>query len=202
MTAVVKARLRRLRGLVKRTFNCSRHLKPALLGGMLLLIGLLVAFSDHSPNLAHVRVGVLSASPQGNYYAIVNALSAEARQQRGRIDNIPSAGSVENISRLVAGRASCDVHFALVQEGLDWPAGSPLELVGRLHKAESLFFLGPTADRIQALTDLRGMRIGIGPVGSGTEHVARQVLAPLAELDLTLSTQGLDEQLIKLERGD
>ena len=27
------------------------------------------------------------------------------------------------------------------------------------------------------------MRIGIGPVGSGTEHVARQVLAPLAEPD-------------------
>jgi hypothetical protein len=46
------------------------------------------------------------------------------------------------------------------------------------------------------------MRIGIGPVGSGTEHVARQVLAPLAALDLTLSTQRLDEQLVQLERGE
>jgi hypothetical protein len=202
MTAVVKEQFRRVLGRSKRIFGRSRHLKPALLGGLLLLIGLLAAFSDHSPNLAHVRVGVLSGDPQQNYYEIVDGLAAEARQQKGRIDNIPSAGSVENITRLVASRTSCDVHFALVQEGLDWPAGSPLELVGRLPKAESLVVLGPTADRIKVLTDLRGMRIGIGPIGSGTEHVARQVFAPLAELDLILETQGIDEQIVKLERGE
>src|SRR5262249_41230369 len=55
---------------------------------------------------------------------------------------------------------------------------------------------------IKALTDLRGMRIGIGPIGSGTERVARQVLAPLTALDITLSTHGLDEQFALLERGD
>ena len=202
MAAVVKERLQWVRGLLKRTFNRSRGLKVAWLGGILLLIGLLLVFSNHSPNLAHVRVGVLSGDPQKHYYGIVNGLAAEARQQKGRIDNIPSAGSVENISRLVASRTSCDVHFALVQEGMDWPAGSRLELIGRLPKAESLVFLGPRADRIKALTDLRGMRIGIGPTGSGTERVARQVLAPLGELDLIVSTQGIDEQLGKLERGE
>jgi hypothetical protein len=77
------------------------------------------------------------------------------------------------------------VQFALVQEGLGWPAGAPFELIGRLPEAESLVFLGPRADQVKALTDLRGMRIGIGPIGSGTEQVVRQVLAPLAELDLT-----------------
>ena len=202
MTTVLKERLQRLIELSRRTFDQSRGLKLALLGGFLLLISLLVAFSDHSPNLAHVRVGVLSGDPQKNYYEVVNSLAAVARQQKGRVDNMPSAGSLENISRLVGSRTSCDVHFALVQEGLDWPAGSPLELVGRLPAAESLVFLGPKADRMKALTDLRGMRIGIGPIGSGTEHVARQVLAPLAELDLILSTEGVDEQLVKLERGD
>src|SRR5262245_60956152 len=184
MTILSAGRERRqgMLGLLKRELDRSRYPRLVLLGGVLLLIGCLVAFSDHSPNLAHMRVGVLSGDPQKNYYEIVNSLAEEARQQRGHIDNIPSAGSVENISRLVAGRATCDVHFALVQEGLDWPAGSALELVGRLPKAESLIFLGPQADRIKALTDLHGMRIGIGPTGSGTEHVARQVLAPLAEL--------------------
>jgi len=208
ITAVLKERFQQGLGLLKRIFARYRNLRLALLGGVLLLGsilllgGLLVAYSNHSPNLAHVRVGVLSGDPQKNYYEIVNTLAAEARQQKGRIDNIRSAGSVENISRLVASRTSCDVHFALVQEGLDWPAGSPFELVGRLPKAESLVVLGPQADRMKALTDLRGMRIGIGPIGSGTEHVARQVFAPLAELDLTLSTQDIDEQLVKLERGE
>lgn len=202
MTAVVKGQLQRLSELSKRAFDRFRYLKLALLSSILLLIGLPVAFSDHSPNLAHMRISVLSASPQGNYHEVVNALSAEALRQKGHIENIPSAGSVENISRLVASRASCDVQFALVQEGMDWPPGSRLELVGRLHKAESLVFLGREADRMKALTDLRGLRIGIGPIGSGTEHVARQVLAPLAELDLILETQGIDEQMAMLERGE
>jgi hypothetical protein len=200
--AVLKERFQRGLELSKRIFARSRNLRLALLGGVLLLIGLLGVFWDHAPNLAHVRISVLSGDPQKNYYEIVNTLAAEARQQKGRIANVPSAGSVENISRLAASRTSCDVHFALVQEGLDWPAGSPLELVGRLPKAESFVVLGPKADRIKALTDLRGMRIGIGPIGSGTEHVARQVLAPLAELDLILLTQDIDEQLVKLERGE
>src|SRR5262245_43675107 len=202
MTAVVKERLQRVIGLPMRTFGPSTWLKAAFLVGLLLLIGLLAAFSDHSPDLSHVRVGVLSANPQGNYYEIVNALAAEANQQKGRIYNITSAGSVENISGLVASRASCEVHFALVQDGMSWPASHPLELIGRLSKAESLVFLGRDADRIKALTDLRGMRIGIGPIGSGTERVARQVLAPLTALDITLSTHGLDEQFALLERGD
>jgi uncharacterized protein len=202
MTVVMNEQLQRMLGRLKRTFDRSRGLKVALLGGFLLLIVLLAALSNHTPNLAHMRIGVLSGSPQGNYYAIVNTLSAEAQQKKGRIDNIPSAGSVENISRLVASRLSCDVHFALVQDGMNWPAGSHLELIGRLHNAESLVFLGLTADRIRTLTDLRGMRIGIGPIGSGTELVARQVLAPLAELDLILETQSIDEQVAKLERGE
>src|SRR5262245_58391137 len=149
-----------------------------------------------------MRVGVLSASARGNYYEIVNALAMEARQQKGHIDNITSAGSVENISRLVASQTACDVHFALVQDGMSWPAGHQLELIGRLRKAESLVFLGRDADRIKALTALRGTRIGIGPLGSGTERVARHVLAPLAELDITLSTQSIDEQFVKLDRGE
>ena len=59
MTAGVKERLQRVLELSKRTFDRSGCLKAPLLGGILLLIGLLVAFSDHSPHLAHVRVGVL-----------------------------------------------------------------------------------------------------------------------------------------------
>ena len=202
MTPRLKERLQRVLGRPQRPFARPTALKLAVLGGVLLLLGLLAFFADRSPNLAHLRVGVLSASERGNYYAIVNALAAEARQQKGHITNVASAGSVENLARLVASRTACDVHFALVQDGIPWPAGSTLELIGRLSKAESLVFLGRDADQIKSLPDLRGKRIGIGPIGSGTEHVARQVLEPLAALDLTLSTQGLDEQFVKLERGE
>jgi hypothetical protein len=78
MTGAVKERFQRVLRLSKRTFDRSRYLKLALPGGVLLLIGLLVGIADHSPNLAHMQVGVLSASRQGNYHEIVNTLAAEA----------------------------------------------------------------------------------------------------------------------------
>jgi hypothetical protein len=82
LIAVLKERFQRGLGLLKGIFARPRNLRLALLGGILLLIGLLVAFVNHSPNLAHVRVGVLSGDPQKTYYEIVNALAAEAQQQK------------------------------------------------------------------------------------------------------------------------
>jgi len=136
----------------------STGLKTVLLLGLLALIVLLGALANRSPTLAHLRVAILSGSERGNYYAVVSALAAEAREQQGHIDNLSSAGSVENVSRLIAAKAACNVHFALVQEGMDWPAGHPLELIGRLSKAESLVFLGPDADRIRV--KLHGLDAG------------------------------------------
>ena len=139
----MKERFQRVLGLPQRAFHASTGLKTALLGGLLALIGLLVVWANRAPNLSNLRVAILSGSARGNYYAVVNTLAAEARQQQGQIDNLTSAGSVENIARLLAAKTSCTIHFALVQDGMDWPAGQALELIGRLSKAESLVFLRP-----------------------------------------------------------
>jgi len=202
MPTVPKEQLQRVLGLPSRALGAPAGLKAAFLLGALALVATLVGLSDHTPDLSHLRIGFLSGGERGNYYAIVNALAAEARRQHGRIDNLASAGSVENVSRLIAAQSVCTAQFALVQDGMEWPAGHRLELIGRLGKAESLVFLGRDADRVQSLADLRGKRIGLGPVGSGTERVARQVLAPLSELGMSLSTHPLEEQLAKLETGE
>jgi hypothetical protein len=65
MTGVLKERLQRVLGRPKRPFAPPAALKLALLGSVVVLIGLLAAFADHSPDLAHLRVSVLSASPRG-----------------------------------------------------------------------------------------------------------------------------------------
>src|SRR5215831_4954395 len=170
----MKERFQRVLGLPQRAFHASTGLKTALLGCLLVLIGLLVVWADRTPTLSSLRVAILSGSARGNYYAIVNTLAAEARQQQGQIDNLVSAGSVENIARLLAAQSSCTIHFALVQD----------------------------ADRIRELTDLRGKRIGIGPIGSGTEHVVRQVLAPFTNLNLQVSTPTIEAQLTQLAAGE
>jgi hypothetical protein len=173
----LKERFQRVLRLSQRGSPPSTGLKTVLLSGLLALIGLLGALANRSSTLAHLRVAILSSNERGNYYAVVSALAAEARQQQGHIDHLSSAGSVENISRLIAAKMACNIHFAFVQEGMDWPSGHLLELIGRLSKAESFVFLGPDADRIRVLTDLHGKRIEIGPSGSGTARLVRQVFA-------------------------
>jgi hypothetical protein len=152
--------------------------------------------------LRHVRLSVLSGSPTGNYHATVDKLGAEVARQRGRIQNVPSLGSVQNVQRLIAARTSCEVQFALVQDGIPFPDDSGLELLGRLPLPESLIILGRDVRRVRAPLDLAGMRIGIGPVGSGSEQLMRRLLATVPELQLVVSTPTIDQQLDMLVRGE
>jgi TRAP-type uncharacterized transport system substrate-binding protein len=180
-----------------RNLAVATLLFAAVVGGFFI-----AATSPRNPDLSFVNVTVLSGSNEANYHAIVARAAAEAQRRHGRIANVATAGSIENITRLAAAKASCNVQFALVQDGLPWPDSHPLQLVAHLPEPESFVILGRNADRIRAVTDLRGLKIGIGPVGSGTEYLSRQFVAQLAELDIKLSTQPLQEQLAMLERGD
>lgn len=188
----------RLQRAMESPVRHSNTIKTAILFAVLAVITLAAIFYDRNPALSYVRVKFLSGTPQGNYHAIVDRLAEEAQRRRGRIENLTSAGSVENLTRLTAGEAQ----FALVQDGLTWPAGQHLELIGRLGNPESFVLLGKDADRIHTLADLKGKRLGIGPPGSGTERVARQILAQFPELNLQLSTPAIEEQFALLQSGE
>ncbi len=199
---VPKERLMRVLGRPGHGRGLSPGVKAALLFGVLALLTAIVAWIDPRPSMRHVRVTVLSGSPTGNYFATVDRFAAEVSRRNGRVVNVSTAGSVQNIERLAAGAERCDVHFALVQDGIAYPDQHPLELVGRMPHPESLIVLGRDADRIRTVADLKGLRLGIGPVGSGTEQLMRRVLVPLEGLDLVVSTQPIDRQLDMLERGE
>src|SRR4051812_40530287 len=88
-----------------------------LVASLFLVIGLaaLVSRLDLRPDLGHIDVAVLSGAKQGHYHEIVDALTESAARKRGRIANVSTAGSVENIEKLSTG---CAHRFALVQAGL------------------------------------------------------------------------------------
>ncbi len=186
--------------LPKQTLAQSTGVKTALLFGVLALIGVWIATTDLRPDLSHMNVTVLSGSEKGNYYAIVEELKAEAGNRHGKLVNVATRGSVENVERLAA---TCDAHYALVQDGLSWPTGGSLELVGQLRKSESVFFLGKNADKITSFADFRGLSIGVGPIGSGTDRIARQILDSrgFAGLGTRPSNHPIDEQLALAEKG-
>jgi len=193
---------KRVLGLGPEPGGLSPGLKTLIFFAVIGVLGALFALTDPEASLRHLKVSILSGAPTGNYHAVVQRVAAGAAARKGRVANLASAGSVENVQRLVGARKGCSVHFGLVQEGIDLPWDHGLELIGRLTRPESLVILGRNADRITTPEDLRGLRFGIGPVGSGTEYVSRKLLAPLGALHMQLSTQSIDEQIQRLERGE
>jgi TRAP-type uncharacterized transport system substrate-binding protein len=165
------------------------------------IIAIVFSTVNFGAGLDHVDIKILSGSTGGNYAEIANRLATRAAKRGGVIENVASQGSVDNVQRLVA--ADCDVHFALVQDGIPLPSTEDLELVGRLPGSETVFIIGRDAARLTKFTELRGMRIGIGPASSGTEYLARSVLESedLRPLGLQLSNHDLTEQLDHLVSG-
>src|SRR4051794_33523830 len=100
---------------------------------LIALFALAIARLDLRPDLHHVKVSMLSGSPEGNYHAIVDRVAEAAARKRGRVANVSTEGSLDNLARLTAASRSCDAEFALVQAGLPWPEGK-LELVAQLAK--------------------------------------------------------------------
>lgn len=181
--------------------------KIALVATVLLGLGFVVSRLNLARDLHRLDATFVSGSREGNYFEIVSDLARLAAQSRGHVTNVETAGSSDNIARLGAAAASgkCDVQFGLAQDGSDWAPGGPkLQLVARLRKAESVFFLGKDADKLTELRSLAGMRIGVGPEGSGSARLGRQLfeLPDLGALRITLSNHSLAEQLERLERGE
>src|SRR5262245_31416897 len=93
----------------------TSSVKTAIFFAVLALLTALVAWLDPRPSLRHVQVAMSSGASTGNYFATVQKIAAEAERRKGRVFNLSSAGSVENVRRLIDGAKDCKVHFALVQ---------------------------------------------------------------------------------------
>jgi TRAP-type uncharacterized transport system substrate-binding protein len=173
---------------------------------VLVVVGAVVSRIDFGRSLRSLRsAGFASGSREANYHAVVTELAALAAKGGGSIRNIESAGSTENIARLArAADGTCDVTFALAQDGSDWGEAGKLELIARLPRAESVFFLGKDADSITELSHLTGKKIGVGPAASGTERLARQLfdLPELRSLGVQLVNSPLVAQLDATKNGE
>jgi TRAP-type uncharacterized transport system substrate-binding protein len=194
--------------LFRGRFRVAKKLGIVALVG--LMLATLVSRIDFEPNMRRLKAGMLSGARGGNYDAMVAELAQRAKRSGGDLRNVESAGSAENITRLesTAASGSCQVSFALAQDGSDFAgANQPtrhLELLGRLPKSESVFFLGRDADKRTNLATLKHAKIGLGPEGSGSARLGKQLFAldDLAPLEVTLSFQPVSEALAQAGRGE
>jgi len=194
--------------MLARMKGWKQRLRRFPLGGVAVvvvgLLGLIVFKSvNFGAGLSHVDLHVLSGSPGGNYARVVDGLAARAARRGGTITSVPSQGSVDNLRRLAEGASSCDVQFALVQDGVPIADTDKLEVIGRLPRRETVFVIGKDAERLTRFAELRGMKIGVGPANSGADYLGRTIFGAdeLKPLGLVLSNHDLPAQLEQLVGG-
>jgi len=151
----------------------------------------------------YLHASILTGAPEGQYFKLATRLADRASREHGTLTVIPTAGSIENASRLAAGRERCKEMFALIQDGTPVSGESQLQLLGRLPEPESLVILGKQGKTYLTFAELRGRSIGIGPEGSGTAYLMQQLFADadLRKLDVHLSNHGLPEQARLVAEG-
>ena len=156
-----------------------------------------------SGDYAFLRASVLTGAPTGAYHALGDRLAARALKKNGHLKVVVTAGSVENIARLVGENGRCVPAFAFVQDGVPAPADAGLQTLGRLPQPESLFLLARRGRAINTFNDLKGASVGIGPEGSGTTYLMQQLLenSDLSGLGLRPSNHDLEGQAALVRDG-
>src|SRR3954447_19261790 len=129
-----------------------------------------------SDDYAFLRASLYTGAPTGYYHATGDRLAARALKKNGHLSVVTTAGSVENIKRLISENGRCVPAFAFVQDGVPVPADAGLQTLGRLPQPESLLLFARRDHAINTFNDLKGASVGIGPDGSGTDYLMRQLL--------------------------
>ncbi len=185
-----------------------RRIVIALLGTAIgLFSGLARAGADYK---------IVTASERGTYIQIGRDLARFVAPEADiALEVLPSAGSAENVKRL---RYESGVKLALVQSDvyqafLDQAAAGnaeagniikPLRVIMPLYNEEIYFFVRANSP-LEYVHEIRGKRINVGPVGSGTALSATTLYRlmfnePLADAQASFLSN--EDALVKLLQDD
>ncbi len=175
----------------------------SLLIAMAVAITALASIFGISRDYGYLHASLLTGTAGGKYHELGASLAARASRGHGSLAVVPTAGSIDNVNRLVENRRLCNAAFAFVQDGTPVPADAQLEVLGRLPETETLLLLGRRDRTFSTFADLRGASIGIGPEGSGTAYLMRQLFddPDLRDLDVRLSAHELAEETDLVAQG-
>lgn len=162
----------------------------------LLAVAVGLLYLTVSGDFSFLRASVFTGAPTGEYHEIGERLASLALKKRGQLRVVATAGSIENIAHLTDTKAGCVSAFAFVQDGLPVAADAGVQTLGRLPQPESLLIFARRGRAFATFNELKGASIGIGPDGSGTDYLMRQLLenSDLKGLDLRPTNHGLEAQ--------
>jgi len=155
-----------------RDSSSNENLKIWIPVGIITLIGFVVAYS-YVPPPPPKKFILATGGPTGQYFANGKRYAEILKKQGFTVELRNSKGSVENLGLLMDDASGVTV--ALVQGGTATKQNSDkLCSIASLY-LEPLWVFHRGA-MIQRLSELKGKKLAIGPLGSGTRPVAERVL--------------------------
>src|SRR5882757_9117542 len=163
--------------LPSRNGNVSLWAFVQTVGPPVLVCAVIVWAALHFVSSAPPHTLTISSGPKGsNFETIAQRYSKILARNGIKLTILPSAGSMENLSRISNPKSHVDI--ALVQSGVT--AGSDSDnddlesLGGMFYQPLLIFYRSPKP--LQRLSELSSQRIAIGPDGSGTRFLALALL--------------------------
>ena len=161
--------------------------------------GFLVAYSYiGTPPPREIRIA--TGAEDGAYYAFAQQYARLLAADGITLEVIPTAGTVENLDLLRRGTVS----LALVQAGSATEADhAALQSLGSLF-LEAVWVFTPRGSPVERLNELAGKRVAVGPAGSGTQLLAKQLLEAngVVESGAKLVNAGTSDAGPQLLRGE
>jgi TRAP transporter TAXI family solute receptor len=118
------------------------------------------------------EIRIATGAKNGAYYAFAQEYARLLAADGIALEVVPTAGTVENLDLLRRGVVS----LALVQAGCATEDDrAALQSLGSLF-LEAVWVFTPRGSRIERLNELAGRRVAVGPAGSGTQLLAKQLL--------------------------
>jgi ABC-type amino acid transport substrate-binding protein len=117
-------------------------------------------------------ITIATGAENGAYHAFARQYASLLAADGITLEVIPTAGTVDNLDRLTRG----EVSLALVQGGSASESDRrDLQSLGSLF-LEAVWVFTPRTVPLRQLNELAGKRVAVGPIGSGTQLLAKQLL--------------------------
>jgi TRAP transporter TAXI family solute receptor len=145
-------------------------------------------------------IRIATGAENGAYHAFAQQYARLLARDGITLELIPTAGTVDNLELLRRG----EVSLAFVQGGCATEADrAELQSLGSVF-LEAVWVFTPRASAIRRLNELTGKRVAVGPIGSGTQLLAKQLLDAngVRESNATLVQIDTSEVMPLLMRGE
>ncbi|MBI9079258.1 MAG: TAXI family TRAP transporter solute-binding subunit [Pseudodesulfovibrio sp.] len=147
------------------------------------------------------KVVIAAGNKSGAYYKYAKQYAAFFKKQGIELEILETNGSMDNLQRM---SEDDGVDAAFMQGGITTPEQHPdLNSLGSLYYEPLWVFYDHTLT-IERIPDLIGMKVAIGPEGSGTNHMIKGLLTEngIFKENTTILDHGYSEALPELINGN